>query len=261
MSYSKNMCIFAAIFISDRKYTMENKRLKPNFMFSFAELESLGGTAVSLAQRDHEELVSYGVDEVFVSNLEEKTEQLRNFATDPELLGAEVDCNETKVAYFDDTKIAIRTMMVKVKQVLKEESPMWILFGTKGLNEMNELQLIKCGFRVVRRATQFLEQLLPKGVTQEMIDELELTVKNFDEAYDKQQDAKYERKSTTVQRLMLANDLYALITELFNYGKDYWYTRNEAKYKAYIIYNTPSGKKPKAAAKGEVVSKKKKGKV
>ncbi len=225
-------------------------------MFSIAELEFLGGTAISLAQKDHEELLSYGVDEVFVSNLEEKTEQLRNFATDPELLGAEMDSNETKVAYFDDTKVAIRTMMVKVKQVFKEESPTWILFGTKGLNEMNELQLIKCGFRVVRRATQFLGQLQTKGVTQAMIDELETTVKNFDEAYDNQQDAKFERKSTTVQRLMLANELYGMITELFGYGKDYWYTRNEAKYKAYIIYNTPSGKKPKAAKKEVVVSKK-----
>lgn len=240
--------------------TIENKRLKPNFMFSLAKLSCLAMNAVQLGTRDINEMSSYGIDIDFIQEIENRNNAVRDFATDHELLGDEMDRNETKVAYFDDTKVGIRTMMVKVKQVFNEDSPTWILFGTKGLNEMNELQLIKCGFRVVRRATQFLNQLLPKGVTQVMIDELKTTVLNFDNAYDKQQDAKFERKSTTVQRLILANELYAMVTELMASGKNYWCTRNNVKYKEYVIYNTPSGKKPKAAPKGEGAAKKKKGK-
>jgi hypothetical protein len=35
-----------------------------------------------------------------------------------------------------------------------------------------------------------------------------------------------------------------MIIELFNFGEDYWLSRDESKHGAYIIYNTPSGKKP-----------------
>ena len=240
--------------------TTENKRLKPNFMFSLPKLVGLARNAVMWGTRDLSELTTYGIDINFINTIDDKINEVTNFSTDDELLGAEMDRSETKVANFDDTKVGIRTMMVKVKQVFKEDSPTWILFGTRGLNEMNELQLIKCGFRVVRRATQFLNDLQAKGITQAMIDELQATVANFDEAYDKQQDAKFERKSFTVQRLIQANELYAMVSELMASGKDYWYTRNEAKYKNYIIYNTPSMKKPRGAGKGEGAAKGKKSK-
>ena len=53
----------------------------------------------------------------------------------------------------------------------------------------------------------------------------------------------------TRDRAILGNELYALIVEMFNAGKNYWFSRNEAKYKDYVIYNTPSGQ---AELSGEV---------
>jgi hypothetical protein len=234
---------------------MENRRLKPNFMFSYGELEQLGDKAAMLASHDHTELLSYGVDAAFVTAIEDTTQQLKDFQTDEELEANAMGFNEDKTRLADFVKVGIRTMMIKVKQVFKEESGNWIRFGTKGMNEMEDLKLIKCGFRVVRMSNYFFSQLSPKGVTQAMIDALETDVKNYDKAYDDQQDAKLLRKCVTQERLLLANGLYALITELFDYGKDYWSTRNAARYKEYVIYDTPPRKKKadKKAATGKIM--------
>ena len=215
-------------------------------MFSQGKLMHLGDTAISLAGQDQAQLASYGVDAVFIAALENKTLQLKDFSTDEELEGLAMADNETKIVLADTVRVGIRTMMVKVKQVFAPESGTYIRFGTQGMNEMDDLKLIKCGFRVVRMSTLFLAELSAKGVTQAMIDALETDVKNYDKAYDDQQDAKLLRKSITHERLLLANSLYALITELFDYGKDYWSTRNAGRYKAYIIYDTPAGRKKKA---------------
>jgi hypothetical protein len=224
---------------------MENKRLKPNFMISQGELMQLGDKAAQLAVQDQTPLLSYGVDSAYVTAIEDKTHQLKHYPTDEELEGKAMNFNEVKTQQADIAKAGIRTMMVKVKQVFKEDSGNWIRFGTKGMSEMEDLKLIKCGFRVVRMSNLFLTELAAKGVTQAMIDELETEVKNYDKAYDDQQDAKLLRKAETQERILLANSLYAMITELFDFGKDYWSTRNTARYKDYIIYESPSAKKKK----------------
>jgi hypothetical protein len=234
---------------------MENKKLKTNFMFSFGELEQLGDKAAILAVQDHTELLSYGVDAAYVTSVEGKTDQLKNFETDEELEASAMGFYEDKIRFADNVKVGIRTMMIKVKQVFKEDSGNWIRFGTKGMNEMEDLKLIKCGFRVVRMSNYFFAQLSAQGVTQAMIDALETDVKNYDKAYDDQQDAKLMRKCVTQERLLLANSLYALITELFDYGKDYWSTRSAARYKEYVIYDKPARKKKvdKKVAMGKIV--------
>ena len=56
-----------------------------------------------------------------------------------------------------------------------------------------------------------------------------------------QEDAIRLRDNATEDRIELGNELYKKIVELFDFGKDYWITRDEAKYNDYIISDTPSG--------------------
>jgi hypothetical protein len=214
-------------------------------VISQGELMQLGDKAARLAVQDQTPLLSYGVDVAYVTAIEDLTQQLKHYPTDEELEGKAMNFNEVKIQQADTVRVGIRTMMVKVKQVFKEDSGNWIRFGTKGMSEMEDLKLIKCGFRVVRMSNLFLTELSAKGVTQAMIDELENDVKKYDKAYDDQQDAKLLRKAETQERILLANSLYAKITELFDFGKDYWSTRNAARYKDYIIYESPAEKKKK----------------
>jgi hypothetical protein len=223
---------------------MESKETLPNFKFSFAELMQLGDKGVQLIAQDTAILLNYGVDGAYKTGLEAKIQALKDFKTDEELEGAIKNLTEIKDQLADTVKVGIRSVMVRVKQVFAENTGNYARFGTKGMDQMNNVDLVKCGYRVVRLATEFLAQLAPKGLTQPMITALETAVKEFDTGYDAQQDAKRKRISVTSDRVKLGNEVYAMLTELFDYGKDYWVSRDAARYKDYIIYNTATALPP-----------------
>ena len=220
---------------------MKKEEPKTDFNFSYAALEQLGDKADDLMIRDSAELATYGVDPVYIANVAAKTLALKNYATDEELKAAAAIATEQKEAAADVLRVGIRGMMVRVKQVFKPSSATYKGFGTKELDEITENDLVRCGHRVGRLAMQYLPQLAPKGVTPILITELDSATTILDEAIDTQDTANRMRNLATHERVEMANALYAIIVELFDFGKDYWYTRNEAKYNDYIIYNTPGG--------------------
>jgi hypothetical protein len=220
---------------------MFDHELKTEFNFSFGYLGHLGETALSLIVRDFIELGAYGVDAAYKTNLETKLTEFSEFPDDQELLGAVVDLREIKDTNADSLRVAIRTMMTKVEKVFPPNSGKWIRFGTKALSQMDDHLLGRCGPRVARMCTKYLAILTPKGVTAALITELEDLSDKFNKSWDEFKDAELERISVTHERIGLANTIYGIITELFDFGKDYWSTRDISKYKAYVIYNTPSG--------------------
>jgi hypothetical protein len=215
--------------------------LKTEFKFSYGYLGHLGETALSLITRDSTELGTYGVDAAYKLNLETKLTEFSDFPDDEELLGAAVDLREIKDTNADNLRVAIRTMMTKVEKVFPINSGKWIRFGVKSLSQMDDHALGRCGPRVARMCNKFLADLTPKGVTAALITELETLSDKFNDSWDEFTDAELERISTTHQRIGLANSIYAIIVEVFDFGKDYWSTRDISKYKGYVIYNTPSG--------------------
>lgn len=215
---------------------MRKSEVTPLFQMSYADLMQLGDKADDLITRDLVELTPYGVDATFQSDLATMTQELKDFPTDEELQGDVSDLTETKDAAADAVKVDIRSIMVRAKNGFGESSAKYRRFGTKGMDDMTDNDLVKCGKRVVRTATLFLTQLASKGLTATMISDLNDKVTIFDDAIDAQDDAIRLRDTATEDRLELGNELYKKIVELFDFGKDYWVTRDEAKYNDYIIY-------------------------
>lgn len=222
---------------------MRKTILEPAFRITLAELYQLGDKGVQLINQDQAVLAGYGVDAAYKAFLETKTQQLKDFPTDPEFEGGAKNRTEIKDHLADNLKVGIRSLMIRVKQIYRDDSSKFIRFGTQGLDKMNDLELAKCGYRVVQMATEFMPDLAPKGITQTTIDALQADTKSFDEAIDAQQYHIRLRNAATSDRLKLANEVYAKISELFDYGKDYWQSRNAARYKDYLIYDTPAAKK------------------
>ncbi len=209
------------------------------------ELIGLGNRCLSLYEKDFSVLETYGINETFKEAVETKIEELSNIGSDPEYQGEAMDFCEIKDKNADDVRVMIRTIMSRVENVFKPGSGKWKRFDTKGLSQMNDHLLARCGFRVVRICNVYLSQLTPKGITPAMLTELNDLTTQFYKSWDDFHDAECNRVCMTTERLTLGNELYDLITEMYGYGKDYWYTRNEARYKNYIIYDTPSGKPDK----------------
>ena len=220
---------------------MKKQEPKTDFNFSFANLEQLGDKAVDLIVRDAAELVDYGVDTAYKDALELTVQNLKDFPTDEELQGVATIATEQKDAAADAFRTGVRSIMVRVKQVFKSGSATYNRFGTKGLDDMTDNELVRCGGRVSRMATQYLTELAAKGLTAGMITDLDALTDALDDAIDTQDEAIRARNVGTQERIELANGLYAKIVEVFDFGKDYWFSRNEAKYNDYIIYNEPGG--------------------
>lgn len=224
---------------------MEDEKISNKFKFSIAKLCGWGDSCLTLYEKDFSILEAYGINAAFKLNVETKLQELRNFPSDNELFGASIDLCEVKDKTAEELRVAIRTIMSRVENVFKKGSGQWKRFGTKGLSQMNDNLLSRCGFRVGRMCNIYLAKLASKGVTPALLNELQILSTTFYNNIDEFQDAELERVCVTTERRKLANDLYDLIVEMFDYGKDYWSTRNDAKYKAYIIYNTPSGRSSK----------------
>lgn len=218
---------------------MRKSEVKPIFNQSFADLMQLGDKADDLMERDAVELLPYGVDATFRSDTATLTQDLKDFPTDEELQGAAAEQTEIKNESADVVKVLIRSVMVRAKNAFGESSAKYRRFGTKGLDELTDNDLLKCGKRVVRIATLFQVPLAAKGLTVAMITDLSDKAVIFDNAIDAQDDAIRQRDSATEDRIELGNALYKKIMELFDFGKDYWITRDEAKYNDYVLYDTP----------------------
>jgi|GEM_PF-411132 len=223
---------------------MELNELKPNFHMPFADLEQLGDEAVSLINRDATELLKYGVDTVKRDLIAQITQQLKNTPTDEELLGDVMIKTRDKDLLADQVKVGIRDVMIRVKNTFGKKSPEYEKFGADRLSKLTDNNLQRNGKRIVRIATIFLPQLQAKGLTQTELDNMSTLLNDFDTAIDEKEDAVKERDFAAKKRVELGNELYALIVEVYDYGKTYWVTRDESKYNDYIIYNGPSGGEP-----------------
>ncbi len=215
---------------------------KADYNFSISTLVTTGDIGVSNIVRDTTPLSSYGVNAAYKANFETVLEEVRNCPTDIEFTGNMKDLGEIMKVDAQNVRIAVRSVMSRVVGVYPVNSGKWTRFGTKGLDEMNDQDLASCGLRVVRIATLFLTQLASKGVTVALLDNLEDLSKKLFKSFHDHHDAELERIAATTERVELANKFYAMIVELFGYGKDYWSSRNYAKYKSYIIYNTHDAK-------------------
>jgi len=221
---------------------MKKNELKPTYSMPYGTLVQLGDKAESLCERDADILIEYGINEGKRTTLKNKTQELKDMPTDEELLSLSVLLTQEKNDYAEKVKEGIRKIMVRVKNVYGDKSPQYKRFGTKGLDKMSDNDICRCAKRVVRTATEYLDVLADKGLTQEEIAELESNNQVFDDKIDEKDNAVRERDIATENRIHTANELYALICEIFDYGKNHWYSRGEAKYNDYIIYDHASKK-------------------
>ncbi len=217
--------------------------LTTDFRFSFGTLITLGEKTASLMSRDQAELSTYGVTYADRTFILETTDNLKNMPGDDEFLGLSMERTKAKDMIADQIRVETRSYMVRVADVYGEDSATYRRFGTAGLSKLTDSDLLLCCKRVLRLTGTYFDALKEKGMTQQMIDRLAGLCTQFDEALGLKEDADMEREVAAEQRAETANALYAKITRICGFGKDYWYTRSEAKYNDYIIYDTPSGTK------------------
>ena len=213
------------------------------FNFSFSILFALGKKLETLTRRDLEILLSYGITAGDIERLQQKRIEIEEIPSDEEYMGILKSCTAEKDKYPDLVKVNISSVMVRVGDTFGENSGIYTRFGTSGLSKLNDNDLLVCDRRVIRQINANLPALQAKGFTNQLLEETTSLSNQYGISLGLQEDAKLARETATEERVSMANDFYDEIMRICEFGKDYWYTRNEAKYSEYVIYNTSSGTK------------------
>lgn len=223
---------------------MKQEEIRPIFNFSYAQLTQLGDKAERLILRDLNDLALYGIDANIANSIAAQTLAFKKYPTDYELVGLVSEATKHKDNIRDQMHVMISSIMIRVKNKYGIGSPTYKRFGASELSNQSDEEIVHTARRVIRLSTEYLPSLAEKGLTQTIIDSLNSILLTFDNSIDAKAAAIDTRDESTQKRITIANALYTQISEVFDYGKDYYYTRDEAKYNDYIIYDNPTSNLP-----------------
>ena len=215
---------------------MKSEELKPVFTLTYADLMQLGDKTERLIKRDLADLTLYGVDNDTAISIANQTKMFKEHPSDAELLGLVSEATKDKDEKRTVIHIQMSAIMIRVKNKFGIGSATYKRFSTSELSNLSDEEMVHTARRVVRLATEYLPALSEKGLTQAMIDTLSNDIVTFDNSIDAKASAVEIRDRSTQDRVSIANNLYTAISEIFDYGKEHYYTRDEAKYNDYLIY-------------------------
>jgi hypothetical protein len=219
------------------------KKKEPSRIYRFTDgkLEQFTDGVLDAAESDKEQMEPRGVDLARRTALKALRDDFSDFPADDYYAGEQTIATEAKDLARAQLTTAVRTVFTAAENAFGLKSKQYKQFGDPALTRLTDNDLIRNARNAMRIATKYLTNLAKEGITAAKITEIEGLIKALDEAIDVQKAAERERDIATGERIDKGNAIYTELVKVCNTGKDVWAEVNEAKYKQYVIYNTPSG--------------------
>ncbi len=211
---------------------------------SFAGIIQLGDSAIQLFDRDAADLLKFGIGANDRATIKTKTDLLRHFKTDEELLGLQTQATADKDSMRTKVLKQISDIMLRVKLVYTINSPIYNSFGTKEMHAEDDANVVRIAYRVHRLATENLQNLSARGLTQIELDDFMTQIIDLDNAIDKKEQAVRNRNTSTQARNKLSEEVYRLVADLYSIGKQVYEGIDEARYNDYLLYDGFKAAKP-----------------
>lgn len=230
---------------------MKKQSTNREYNFPDADLYLQCQERIRLAERDIDPFTSYGYDRQRLNKFKELCQQFDELPDDDELLGDQMIATEKKKSSSEILKTAIRSVMTRVAMKYNNRTGRYRKFGTAKMGDMTDAQLLFCGRRVVRVATQLLPFLAETGLTAAHLDKVKEATIAFENALNIKYDRVAERDISVEKRTQIGNVMYRELVVVCNIGKDVWVEKDPVKYEQYVIYesNAEQKRKRKAALK------------
>ena len=219
----------------------KKKEVIRNYRFADSYLVLLCNKIIVFILRDILQFAGYGVTAPTVTAYTGEVNDFEDLPSDIELASAQKVTTEEKDAAGESLKTGVRGVMTRVVTVYKEGSAKYEAFGVKGMDAMPDAELLKCGRRVVRVATEHLADFASTGLTALILTDLSNLCEAFEAALAKQEKAIADRDIATEDRIEMGNALYEKLMDYCGYGQTIWVETDEAKYNDYVIYNKSGG--------------------
>jgi hypothetical protein len=230
------------------------KKKIPALIFSMAipEFVLMVRSKISFIRRDLAEFLKFGVKEETIQALEDKVDEYVAIPPDDDLIGEQEITTQRKDAQALIVRDEMGKILNRAANKFGEGSGQYRRFGNTALSDLADMPLYLAAYNAHRIGNIYLTDLASEGLTAEILTQFEATNKAFLKTITDQQDAIAARDIATENRITKANEIYGQISKHCETGKKIWYSKNEAKYNDYVIYDTPptkpeEGENPPAA--------------
>jgi len=219
---------------------MYSKELKTNFNMAYADLSALSKQQVNTIMRDITEFENYGISAAEIQAFRTKVEELDNMRIDEDYRGLVMEATQSKDALAKPIKSSVREIAFFVKQTYDVQSGSYARLNIGEIGKLSDFKL----FRTARSFCRVVRSMnLPlTDAIENKLSELESNYEQFSELINEKDKRVEERDVATLNRVLLANEIYNKFSNYSQLGQVIWAERNEAKYNDYVIYGSSKKK-------------------
>lgn len=210
-----------------------------DFNMSQSDLVSVGFEKQLFMVRDAEALASRGITELRILGFKTMVTNFADLPTDAELDLAKQETTAAKELAESAAITQMQIVMGIVGTVNKPGTTGYKMFGTAGLDSASEGDLYMGLKRAIRVGRAKLANYTERGLTAEMLTELETRNEDFQEKLGLQQDAEGDRGHAADLRVTAANAVYAELMEICAVGKAYFAHVDQRMHDDYVVNDTP----------------------
>jgi hypothetical protein len=217
---------------------MSQNEIVRDYKIGDDELWQQADSLVLSMQRDAADFANRMVDSVRISEITNLSNQFKNLPTDPELLGIISTATEVKNA----NALDLRKKLSSVRSMAASkfgENGKFKTFDFGALSNLTDSDLYRTAKRVVRVGTSFLPDLATEGLTVGLLTQITTLATTFDSNIDAMESAKENRDIKTQERVIVGNNLWAVMVKYANVGKSLYEFTDEARYNDYVLVDTP----------------------
>ncbi|WP_163711758.1 hypothetical protein [Mangrovibacterium lignilyticum] len=212
--------------------------MSANFHFSMGTLTQRGDRVNDLMLRDAAQFALRGYDEIFRTNFASKLTNFRELPSDNYWLAQQTLKTDAKNKANSTVVDLLVSLRYRCKHALGEKSVEYKGLRFNQLKDIKSPDLIVLANHICLTCNEMLDKLAARNITAVTLDEIGAATAVLDNAIDDQKEAMSTREAKTIERENTANELYALISEICEAGKDIWNGLNEAYYNDYVIYGS-----------------------
>lgn len=192
--------------------------------------------------RDLDEFKKFGYNKEKSSMLVEEVKKFEAIPLDVELKGNQGIATELKNKKAMEIKDFVGKINVRIKTTFGSKSALYRKFSANDISRLSDDSLLVTARYIAKTCSMYLDQLKEKGLTEEIITDLNQLADDFESSIYNQYNAIADREIGTYSRADQANLIYTETSKISEIGKEIWQGVNEAKYNDYLIYDTPTGR-------------------